>query len=340
MAVDTMARIEEAIRQLNYRPSYAARQLKTGYIPMLGLLVPSVANPFHGVLARHVEEAALARGYQVVFGSSLRDALREQRYAEDFWNFGIRGLIIGSSPLELGHLAELASRGMRIVVLDRNVNASDFAFPLDSVSMDNLRAGYLATRHLLDLGHHSIGYVSGATPTVSRRDRLDGYHQAMREAGVLVDLNWISTIPSSGGYDDTNAADLGKVITAELLKKSVELTGLVALNDMYALGACAAVREHGREIPAEVSVVSIDDVVASLVHPPLTAVHHPIEALSTAAVNCLIDRLEGRHAVEAQQIVIAPEIVVRLSTSRPKISSRAASTPGVSGKLQVNQWEK
>src|SRR3954454_16429356 len=69
MAVDTIARIEEAIRHLNYRPSYAARQLKTGYIPMLGLLVPSVANPFHGVLARHVEEAALARRYQVVCGS-------------------------------------------------------------------------------------------------------------------------------------------------------------------------------------------------------------------------------------------------------------------------------
>ena len=318
MATETIARVEAAITQLGYRPNYAARQLKTGFIPVLGLLVPSVANPFHGVLARHIEEAALARGFQVVFGSSLRDPARELRYAEDFWTFGIRGLIIGSSPLELGHLAGVARRGLRIVALDRTVSADDFPFPIDSVTMDNVQAGYAATRHLLDLGHQRVGYVSGATPTASRRDRLEGYQKAMREAGISVDPAWVSTLTASGGYDDTNAADLGKLITSELLKQDSRLSGLVALNDMYALGACAAIRESGRDVPGDVSIVSIDDVLASLVHPPLTAVHHPIEIICKTAVDRLVRRLQDRDEMAPQHVSLPPALIVRQSTGAPK----------------------
>src|SRR5258708_17420415 len=90
MRPETVRRIEEAIEQLGYRPSWAARQLKTGFAPVIGLLVPSVANPFHGALARAVEVAAQARGFQVVLGHSLRDPSRERRYAEDFFGFGVR----------------------------------------------------------------------------------------------------------------------------------------------------------------------------------------------------------------------------------------------------------
>src|SRR5258708_22584132 len=179
MRPETVQRIEAAIAELGYRPSWAARQLKTGFAPVIGLLVPSVANPFHGAMARAVEVAAQARGYQVVLGNSLRDAARERRYAEDFLDFGIRGVIAGSSPFDLGHFAELMERGLAIVAFDLVTTDSGGAPAIDSVSIDNRRAGWLATRHLIDLGHRRIGYVSGATPTRSRRDRLAGYRQAL-----------------------------------------------------------------------------------------------------------------------------------------------------------------
>src|SRR5689334_5393159 len=118
MRPETVKRIEEAIAELGYRPSWAARQLKTGFAPVIALLVPSVANPFHGAMARAVEVAAQARGLQVVLGNSLRDPDRERRYAEDFFDFGIRGVIAGSSPLDLGHFAELMGRGLAIVAFD------------------------------------------------------------------------------------------------------------------------------------------------------------------------------------------------------------------------------
>ena len=100
MRPETVQRIEAAISQLGYRPSWTARHLKTGFVPMLGLLVPSVANPSHGAMARAVEVAAEERGLQVVLGNSLRDPERERRYGSEFLDLGIRGMIVGSSPLD------------------------------------------------------------------------------------------------------------------------------------------------------------------------------------------------------------------------------------------------
>jgi DNA-binding LacI/PurR family transcriptional regulator len=318
MAAETVARIEKAIDQLQYRPSWAARQLKTGFVPVLGLLVPSVANPFHGALARHVEEAALQRGFQVIFGSSLRDPARELKYAEEFWNFGIRGVIIGSSPLDLSHFSDLLARGLHVVAFDRSADAAELDPPVDSVSMDNCAAGYLATRHLIDLGHRKIGYVSAATPTSSRRDRYDGYRKALSEAGIALEPALVPSLPVTGGYDDTHGAELGRMITLDLLAAEGSVTGLVALNDMYALGACAAIREVGLSVPGDVSVASIDNVVlASFVDPPLTSVHHPIDALSVTAVDRLIDRLQGKVSLEPSHVTLAPEIIIRKSTARP-----------------------
>jgi DNA-binding LacI/PurR family transcriptional regulator len=291
MAAETVARIEKAIDQLQYRPSWAARQLKTGFVPVLGLLVPSVANPFHGALARHVEEAALQRGFQVIFGSS---------------------------PLDLSHFSDLLARGLHVVAFDRSADAAELDPPVDSVSMDNCAAGYLATRHLIDLGHRKIGYVSAATPTSSRRDRYDGYRKALSEAGIALEPALVPSLPVTGGYDDTHGAELGRMITLDLLAAEGSVTGLVALNDMYALGACAAIREVGLSVPGDVSDASIDNVVlASFVDPPLTSVHHPIDALSVTAVDRLIDRLQGKVSLEPSHVTLAPEIIIRKSTARP-----------------------
>src|SRR5262249_15703044 len=115
MRPETSRKIREAIELLDYRPNWAARQLKTGFIPVIGLLVPAVANPFHADMARAVEIAAQLRGVQVVLGNSLRDPARERRYAEDFFNFGIRGIIAGSSPFDMNHLADLVAQGFFVV---------------------------------------------------------------------------------------------------------------------------------------------------------------------------------------------------------------------------------
>lgn len=318
MRPETVHRIEEAIERLGYRPSWAARHLKRGFAPVIGLLVPSVANPFHGAVARSVEIAAQRRGFQVVLGNSLRDASRERQYAEDFFDFGIRGVIVGSSPFDLDHFSELIGRGLSVVAFDLVTTGEGAEPEMDSVSMDNHRAGYLATRHLIELGHRRIGYISGATPTMSRRDRLEGYRAALTEAGINADPNLIASGDGAAGYDDTHAAEHGRAAAQVLLRLPQPPTGLVTLNDMHALGACAAVRDAGGSVPADVSVVGIDDIaLASLVHPPLTTVHQPIEKLSEAAVDLLTKRVSSADDGPKRHLVFEPHLVVRASTSAP-----------------------
>ena len=317
MRPETVRRIEEAIEQLGYRPSWAARQLKTGVAPVIGLLLPSVANPFHGALARAVEVAAQGSGFQVVLGNSLRDPARERRYAEDFFGFGVRGVIVGSSPFDLGHFAELMSRGLSFVAFDLVTTGEGGEPAMDSVSIDNRRAGLLATRHLIELGHRRIGYVSGATPTMSRRDRLEGYRQALAEAGMAVDPKLIAAGDAAIGYDDTHAAEHGRAAAAGLLRLARPPTALVALNDMHAVGACAAVRDAGGSVPDDVSVVGIDDIpIAGLIHPALTTVRQPIEKLGAAAVELVVKRLRGDRGA-ARHIVFEPQLVVRASSASP-----------------------
>ncbi|MBO0795878.1 MAG: LacI family DNA-binding transcriptional regulator, partial [Ktedonobacteraceae bacterium] len=182
MRPETTKRVLNAIAKLGYTPNQLARQLKTGYVPIIGLIVPSVANPFWGVVARSVEEAAQAYGYQTLLCNAERDPGREQRYAETLWSSGIRGVIFGSSPLSFDHIAPLAKRGLQIVAFDRQMQSADQVI-VDSVGVDNVLGTRLAVKHLLDLGHRQIGFLSGPIRTISRLDRLAGYRAALQEAG-------------------------------------------------------------------------------------------------------------------------------------------------------------
>jgi DNA-binding LacI/PurR family transcriptional regulator len=316
MRSDTVQRIEEAIERLGYKPDRLARALKTGFTPAIGLLVPSVANPFHGAMAHAVEVAAQTRGFQVLLGNTLRDAARERQCAADFFAFGIRGVIATSSPFDLEHFNDLIGRGLSVVALDMVNSSADAERAMDSVSMDNHRAGYLATQHLIELGHWRIGYVSGATPTMSRRDRLSGYKAALRAANIELDPMLIAAGESVSGYDDIHAAEHGRSAARSLLALPDPPSALVALNDMHAVGACAAVREIGGTVPDHVSVVGIDDInLAALLYPPLTTVRHPVKALSEAAVDLLVGRIKAREGSPSRQIVFEPTLVVRGSTA-------------------------
>jgi DNA-binding LacI/PurR family transcriptional regulator len=335
---DTVLRIEEAIERLGYKPNRSARSLKTGFTPAIGLLVPSVANPFHGAMAHAVEVAAQARGFQIVLGNTLRDAARERQCAGDFFAFGVRGVIATSSPFDLEHFKDLIGRGLSVVALDMVNSNADAKLAMDSVSMDNYRAGYLATQHLIDLGHRRIGYVSGATPTMSRRDRLNGYKAALLAAKIKPDPVLIAAGESASGYDDIHAAEHGRSATLSLLTLPDPPSALVALKHMHAVGACAAVREIGCTVPNHVPVVGIDDInLAALLYPPLTTVRHPVKPLSDAAVDLLVKRIEGQERGPSRQIVFEPTLVVRGSTA-PCAKTKANLGKSQLTRSAVNVW--
>lgn len=335
MSPATRERVELAMSQLGYQANQAARQLKTGQAPILGLVIPSVANPFWGAFVQAVEEAAMERGYQVLLGNGGRDPKREQRYAESLWSHGVRGIIFGSSPLSLDYILRLVERGLHVMVFDRRLHEADTV--IDGISIDNPAGGYLATKHLIDLGHERIGFLSGPLRTSSRLERLDGYRNALIDAGIKHDPSLVWAGQSATGAGDVEGADIGRAGARALLTMDQPPTGLVAINDMYALGAYAGANDLGCRVPEDVSIVGFDDIVmAAIANPPLTTIRQPIASMMQSAVGTLIDRLEGVNAEPAQVITVPTEIIIRQSTAPPGAHapaySRAASqgeAPGV-----------
>src|SRR6266478_6508650 len=183
VAPQTFNRVVESIRALNYQPSHAARMLRTGHTPMLGLLVPSIDNPFFSSLARELDQAAQKRGYRLLMGNSDRDPEKEHAFLEKLMRYGARGAITTSELGEQNQYAPLIARGLSIVSLDRRASP-DFTLSIDYVSIDNVHVAYAATRHLLERGHTAVAYATAPVRTLSRIDRRAGYQAAMKDAGL------------------------------------------------------------------------------------------------------------------------------------------------------------
>jgi len=317
MRPSTQKRIEQAISDLGYKPNQTARQLKTGFVPVLGLIVPSVANPFYGVFARYVELAALELGFKVFLGNSERDPERERSYADELWSYGVRGVILGSSLTSLAHLNDLIEQGLNVMVFDRPGQRTH-NIPVDSVSVDNVNAARLAIQHLLDLGHRRIGFLSGSIKSINRMDRLEGYRSALCDANIEPDpaLIWEGS-PSTTQFGDAEAVELGQVGTRQLLSAANPPTAIFAINDMYAFGAYAAARDLGISIPGELSVVGFDDIVLTeVVQPPLTTIRQPIREITRIAVERMIGRIQGSVTGPVEHQSLPATLVVRASTAK------------------------
>jgi DNA-binding LacI/PurR family transcriptional regulator len=317
MRASTRRRVLAAIQELDYQPNSAARQLRTGQVKTIGLVVPSVANPFWGSFAKAVEGQALEYDQQILLCNSERDPAREQAYVDELWADGVRAVIIGSSLPSFDHLRSAVERGMRLVAFDREPQLGDPPGVV-TVSVDNRLGGIMATRHLLSLGHQRVGFISGAIATVSRRQRLAGYSEALREAGVPFRTEFVWAAGPNDDFGDADSADRGQQGMKELLRIKDPPTAVVAINDMYAIGACAALHEAGLRVPQDVSVVGFDDImIAALYNPPLTTIRQPLEEMTRYAVETIQRLRQNPAAGQSTSVLMGPSLVIRKSAAAP-----------------------
>jgi DNA-binding LacI/PurR family transcriptional regulator len=314
MLPETRERVEQAIARLGYRPNGAARHLRTGRTQVIGLIVPSVANPFWGTFARHVEAAALLSGYRVLLCNSERDPVRERDYLEELWADGIRGVVLCSSLPSLEHVLPLVERGLGLVAFDRTAQAGDPA-ALVNISVDNAVGTELATRHVLELGHRRLAFVSGSLGSVNRRARLRGFEAALEAFGLTAGDARVWSGGSDDDFGDRDFPELGRTAARELLAADHPPTAIIAVNDMCALGVSAGVRDAGLQVGRDISVVGFDDIVlADLATPPLTTIRQPLPAMANAAFAHLRAGIEPDGAAPGGSLLLRPELVVRAST--------------------------
>jgi DNA-binding LacI/PurR family transcriptional regulator len=317
MSAQTLARIEATIAELGFRPNRAARQLKTGHNPILGLLVPSIANPAFGMLAREVEIAAQAQfGYRVMLGNTHRSQDKETSFFDDLLAHGVRGVIVCSSLVDQRHLDAAVARGLVVVSYDRRATPGR-APTVDHVSVDSFRAGRLAAQHLIDHGHRRLAFATPSGRTVSRSDKIAGFMAAVRAAGLSRSARTLEG-QSRVAFGDSEAADLGRALAVDIAGDRKRPTGIVAVNDMLAIGLMAGLRDCGLAVPEDVSIVGIDDLfLSSLFRPALTSIRSPLADIARKMVERIIARLADAKVPPAE-FLFEPELVVRESVARPE----------------------
>ncbi|MGE5551959.1 MAG: LacI family DNA-binding transcriptional regulator [Bacteroidota bacterium] len=306
----TRDRVVAVARELGYAPNVLAQSLKTKRSRIIGLIVPSITNPFFPAIAQGVEDMAVERGYNVFFCNSYRDPGKEQEYVLALCQKQVEGVIFASVQHGAELAGELRQRGVAVVLFDRRAEIE-----VDTVSMDNVAGAALATKHLLAHGRRRIAFLSGPLRIRSRMERWEGYRQQIEGEGLRIAPELVregrSEHEEQGGVYEL---ELGYSLTRELIAAGTDFDGIFAVNDMTAIGALRALREYRRAVPGDVAVVGFDNLALSTqVEPPLTTISQPQYEMGTAAAGLLFDRLDdpGRPA---RQKVFQPELVVRGSS--------------------------
>lgn len=300
------ARVEQVIATLGYRPDRVARALRRGGSLRLGLMLPDVHNPFFTDIVRGVEQAAHERGYLVMLCDADEDPARERQYGELLQAERVAGVVAAARDASGASLRPLLEGHTPLVLVDRCPDG----VKVDAVVVDNRAGARAAVEHLLGLGLRRIGIITGPLDLSVARERLEGCREAMEQAGAPLDQRWvrIGDFKQSSGYAQTHA----------LLTEVPDIEALFVSNNLMTLGALRALRELGRRVPQDLSIVSFDDMPwAESLNPPLTAVAQPAFEMGLHATRLLLERIEHRGGGEPIRRVLQPRLVVRASTAPP-----------------------
>ncbi|RYH52970.1 MAG: LacI family transcriptional regulator [Alcaligenaceae bacterium] len=313
---ETSERIQQAIQLLGYRPNQAARQLKTGKIPVIGLLVPSTANPFYGQIASVMESYAQQKhGYRVMLCNTHRDKQLEARMLEDLSGFGVAAAILVSSFDDEQHVEQAIARGLAVVSYDRAPGASGDA-GIDHVFADNVQAGMLAAQHLIDHGHRRLAFAMPAGRTNSRDRKIEGFHRAAAQAAEPVSAQ-VYEGRAVVAFGDSELGSIGFELGQRLANDPAAPTGIVSVNDTLALGLLAGLRAAGKRVPEDVSVIGMDNMaLAAFTCPPLTSIAMPVVEMAQAMVDRAVQRA-NTPKLQADQLRFEPTLVSRESVAAP-----------------------
>ncbi|HET6858816.1 MAG TPA: LacI family DNA-binding transcriptional regulator [Streptomyces sp.] len=306
---EARTRVLAAVDVLGYRPNAVARSLRTDRTRTLGLVISDVLNPYFTELARSVEEAARAHGYSVIIGNADERPELQDHHVRTLLDRRIDGLLVsptdGASPLMLD-----AARGPTpLVFVDRWIPGVD----VPVVRADGCRAVRDLVAHLHALGRRRLAIIAGPAATTTGSERVEAFREALRAHGLPLPEAYI-------GQGDFQA-DSGRRATERFLALDEPPEVVFAADNLMALGALDAIRAHGLRVPHDIGLAAFDDI-PWFVHtdPPITAIAQPTGDLGRAAVQALIDLIEGRTP---QSVTLPARLVVRRSCGEPASDQRS-----------------
>ena len=296
----TREKVFEEAQRCNYSPNIIARNLRTKRTNTIGLILPSVSNPFFADLSSVIISEAHKNGYTTIVTDSLEDEDNQKANIAMLVSRQVDGIIAAPCGNDPQLLEEINKANVPVVLVDRPFQDSR----LPHVTTNNYSGGFEATNNLIRNGHKRIACVQGVKTSVPNRRRVAGYLDAMRRIGLedkaIVVGNDFSL---QNGYLETKL----------LLNMNPRPTAIFALSNTIGLGVIKAIREAGLKIPDDISLIAYDDnIYMDYLIPPVTRISQPVEEMGKLSFKLLHDSIENRKRL-GTQIELAPDLISRES---------------------------
>ena len=304
VAPQTRERVQRAIRELGYRPNLAARALVTGSTRTIGLVSVKIDQYGPAQTMLGLESAARAAGYSLsvsILDEATAVAVREA--VDRFVAQSVDAVLALSTYDDAAEALRLFEAPVPLVAVQ--VGGGD---DRPAVGVDQETGARLATRHLLDLGHHTVHHVAGPADSQEARARIAGWRAELAAVGAPVPE------PLQGDWTPSSGHEAGRCLAARM-RAGEPVTAVFAANDQMALGLLAALHEEGLSVPRDVSLVGFDDLPeAPYFTPPLTTVRQDFAELGRRGVQLVLARLAG---TDLHPDPVPPTLIVRASTGPP-----------------------
>lgn len=306
VAEGTVQRVRDAIDELGFVRNDAARQLRAGRSRSIGLIVLDAGNPFFADVARGAEARADEDRLSVLLGNSDEDAARENGYLDLFREQRVNGVLITPASDDVAGIQRLADSGTPVVLVDHEIPGSGFC----SVSVDDVEGGYLATRHLLEIGRRRIAFLAGPGSIAQVANRLEGARRAVAEEPDA-ELEVIE-VPA---LTVLHGREAGESIVERVAAERPD--AVFAANDLLAVGLMQALTILGSvRVPEDIALIGYDDIdFASATVVPLTSIRQPARLIGHTAVDLLLRSIDDPEGDYERNVRFRPELVVRASTA-------------------------
>ncbi|MBO0981509.1 LacI family DNA-binding transcriptional regulator [Microbacterium sp. SD291] len=306
VADGTVRRVHDAIEQLGFVRNDAARQLRAGRSRSIGLIVLDAGNPFFADVARGAAARADEDRLSVLLGNSDEDPVREDGYLDLFREQRVNGVLITPASDDAEKLRRMQAAGTPVVLVDHEIPGSGYC----SVSVDDVEGGYLAVRHLLEIGRRRIVFVGGPSALAQVAHRLAG---ARRAVGEVADATLeVIEMPA---LTVLNGRAAGEQIVVR--PAGARPDALFAANDLLAVGLLQAVTMDGTlRVPEDLALIGYDDIdFAEAAVVPLSSIRQPARLIGHTAVDLLLRSIDDPDGEYDRNVRFRPELVVRRSTS-------------------------
>ncbi len=305
-------RVFEVADELEYKPNMFSRMLRGDASIEIGIIIPSINNPFYAAQVSAAEEECLSRNFIPIICNSNSNANLENWYLDMLEDRQAAGILLTTIQNEETFVNRIARLPMPVLLVDQGIEN----YAGDYVVFNFFKAGYMAAEHLIKCGHRDLALASGPITRHNRREILRGFRQAL--ADYNISFNKRRIVNYEAKYDIYNIGDdQGAIqIVDRMFEEDYLPEGIVAINDSLAIKMINELLNRGIHVPADLSIIGMDDIfVSKMVTPKLTTIHEPAEEMGKRSTKYLIDRIEGKTK-NIVNITMQPTLVERDSVRR------------------------